>query len=265
MEPITNNPPVIVILGPTASGKSALALNLAERFNGELIAADSRTIYRGMDIGTAKPSSEEQRRVKHHLIDIRTPDQTFSAAEFQRLAQAAIGDITARGKLPIVVGGTGLYIDALIYDFTFRPLGDPEQRRALEQLTIEQLQAKLTEDGIPWPSNDRNPRHLVRALEAGGAGTERSPLRPNTLVIGLSPDKAVLDERIAKRVEQMVAVGFPDEVRQLAAEYGWDAPGLQAPGYKAFRAYIMGEATLDQAKQQFIQNDVQYEIGRAHV
>ncbi len=253
-----NQPFLVVILGQTASGKSALALDLARRFNGEIIAADSRTVYRGMDIGTAKPTAEERAEIPHHLIDIVNPNELFTVADFQKQANVAIADITARGKLPILVGGTGLYIDAVIYNFQLRSPADPKQRQELSSLSVEELQQRLAEQGIALPENRKNPRHLIRTLETGGQTGDRTKLRPNTLVIGLQVTPEELRKKITKRVDTMVENGLVDEVRRLAAQYSWDAPALAAPAYKAFRPYIVGECSLQEAKQQFIHNDMQY-------
>jgi len=258
MESFTNNPPLIVILGQTASGKSALALDLARRFNGEIIAADSRTIYKGMDIGTAKPNPAEQQAIRHHLIDVLTPDKPFSVADFQRLARQAINDIAGRGNLPILVGGTGLYIDAVIYNFSFRAPAQPEERQQLQELAVQELQAMLTQKGLSIPKNQQNSRHLIRALEAGDSTHQRTALRPNTLVIGLNIDPEVLQQKISQRVDAMVEQGLVAEVEMLAKKYGWATPALQAPAYKAFRPYLAGVVSIDQAKQAFVQNDRQY-------
>lgn len=258
MDPATHNPPLIVILGQTASGKSALALDLARRFNGEIIAADSRTVYKGMDIGTAKPSAQDQELVRHHLVDIVRPDEPFTVADFQRLAQDAIADIARRGKVPFLVGGSGLYIDAVIYEFSFRRPADPVERQRLEALSADELRALVDEQGIAFPASDQNPRHLIRALETAGEVPARSQLRPNTLVIGLHASKDVLSEKIRQRVEAMVQHGFADEVAGLAEQYGWDVPALQAPGYKEFRLYLAGQISLEQAKQTFVRSHVQY-------
>lgn len=249
--------PLLVIVGETASGKSALAIELAKKFNGEIIAADSRTVYRGMDIGTAKPSKAEQANIPHHLLDIVSPAEKFSAADFKRLANKAIEDISNRGKLPILAGGTGLYIDAVIFDFQFRPAGSPALREELSKFSVEKLQERLKEQGIPLPENKQNPRHLIRTLETKGELTKRKPLRKDTLVIGLKIDREMLKQRIRQRVDAMVAAGFVDEVRRLGEAYGWDSEALQTPGYKAFRGYITGELSLDQAKEQFITYDLQ--------
>jgi len=258
MESTTDNTPLIVILGPTASGKTALALDLAQRFDGEIIAADSRTVYIGMDIGTAKPTLEEQKLAPHHLIDVVTPDQAFTVAGFQRLARQAIADIASRGKVPILVGGTGLYIDAVIYNFSFRPGGNLAERQQLESLSVDELQALTLQKGLSLPENSQNPRHLIRNLETDGAAPQRSPLRPRTLVLGINPDEETLKVRITARIDAMMKAGFLDEVRRVSSQYGWDAPALAAPGYKALHPFLDGEISLDQAKQQFVQNDWQY-------
>jgi tRNA dimethylallyltransferase len=258
MEPVPNNPPLVVIVGQTASGKSALAMELARRFDGEIIAADSRTIYKGMDIGTAKPTLAERSEVPHHLIDVVAPDEPFTVADFQRLALQALDDIAARSKLPLLVGGSGLYVDAVIYSFGFRSAPNPVARERLQGHTVEELQDMLRDEGILLPTNERNPRHLIRALETAGAPAVREPLRPNTLVLGLELDRGRLRQSIELRVEQMCAAGFVEEVRRLAEQYGWDVPALQAPGYRAFRQYIEGAISLEDAKKLFVQNDMQY-------
>lgn len=248
--------PMIVIVGETASGKSALALELAAQLGGEIICADSRTIYKSMDIGTAKPTAEERARIPHHCLDLVAPDQSFTVADFKVCAERAIDDIVRRGNLPILVGGTGLYIDAVLYDFQFRAPSDPAERARLQTLSVEELQTELAEKGISVPENSRNPRHLVRALETGGVTAGRKPLRAGTLVLGLRLDRDVLAERIKDRARQMVARGLVDEVRMLGERYGWDVPALQAPAYKAFRGYISGDISLEYAQAQFIKNDL---------
>lgn len=248
--------PLLVIVGETASGKSALALQLAQQFGGEIMCADSRTVYRGMDIGTAKPSTEEQAMVPHYGLDLVYPDEHFSAADFKQYVEKTMADIASRGRLPILVGGTGLYVDAVIYDYQFRSPADPQLRLELAELSIDALQQRLLGQGVPLPENDRNPRHLIRAIETAGETAIRSELRPQTLLLGLQVDREVLEQRITERVDTMVTGGFVDEVRTLGHQYGWDAEALQAPGYKAFRAYIEGAISLDAAKQQFVQNDM---------
>jgi tRNA dimethylallyltransferase len=259
MGSITDNAPLVVVLGQTASGKSALGMNLAKKFDGEIIAADSRTVYRGMDIGTAKPTTADRQAIRHHLVDVVRPDQAFTVADFKQQANAAIDDIVSRGKLPIMVGGSGLYIDAVIYNFSFRKSPNSALRSGLQNHSVSQLQELLVREGIELPPNQGNPRHLVRSLESVGEVPRREDLRQNTLVIGLAKEKQELERIITKRVESMVRDGLVHEVQSLAGQYGWDIPALQAPAYKAFRMYLAGgHSTLDQAKSQFVQNDLQY-------
>lgn len=257
MESEPNNPPLVVVVGETASGKTALAIELAKRFDGEIICADSRTVYKELNIGTAKPSIIEQQGIRHHLLDVVTPDEAFSAADFQRLANEAIADIWGRGKLPFLVGGTGLYIDSVLFNYSFADKADPELRERLQKKSIEELQAEITTQGITMPTNSRNARHLIRAIETGGTPLGEQGLRSNTLVIGLRIDREELRAKLQRRVDAMVEDGFVDEVRHVAGQYGWDAPGLLAPGYKAFRQYLEGGLSLEEAKQLFVRNDWQ--------
>ena len=258
MEPQPNQPPLIVIVGETASGKSALAVDLARHFNGEIIAADSRTVYHGLDIGTAKPTARQQQAVPHHLLDIAAPNEQVTAAQYKVLSQKTIQNIAARGKVPFLVGGTGLYIDAVLYDFSFPAKGDAAERQRFQQLGVPELQEELQVRGIPLPANALNPRHLVRQLETGGVPAQPKNLRPNTLVLGLATDRNMLEQRITDRVERMFGNGLTAEVQQLVATYGWGTPALQTIGYQEFRAYLKGQATLDETKTLIIRNTIQY-------
>lgn len=226
--------PLIAVVGPTASGKTALAIELADKFNGEIICADSRTIYKELNIGTAKPTPKEQESVRHHLIDIVSPDQSFSAAKFKIMAKEAIEDITSYEKLPIMVGGTGLYVDAVLFDFNFLPPADEQLRKRLSNMTVEELRQEIIDKSLPMPINDRNPRHLARTIETEGKYGTKSQLRPNTLILGVDPGLEEIKRRITERVDVMIKQGFEKEVKQVSDRYSWDAPGLQAPGYKAF-------------------------------
>lgn len=249
--------PLIVIVGTTASGKSQLALQLAERFNGEIIAADSRTVYKGMDIGTAKPSMAEQARIPHHVLDIVTPDQAFTAADFQRQANEAIRSIQQRNKVAIMVGGTGLYVDSILYGFTFRPV-DAKRRAKLEDLSVAELQQIIQEQELELPVDRQNPRHLIRTIESGGQLGQRQPLRVNTLVVGLQIPMEVLKQHISERVARMFAQGLEREVRNLAKTYSWQSPGLSAIGYREFKLYFEGQQSLEQTQQQITTHTVQY-------
>ena len=249
-------PKLVVIVGETASGKSELAIKLAQKFGGEIICADSRTGYKGLDVGTAKPSAEERRAVRHHLLDVVEPDSKFTAADFKKLAENAIENIASRGKLPIIAGGTGLYMDALVFDYGFEAPADPKQRAWLSEKSVPELQQMLKDKGLPLPFNEQNPRHLMRALETGGAKGEKQKLRPNTLMIGLTVDRETLKRRIERRVDAMLAQGLVREIRQCAGQYGWHAEALKTPACKAFRGYIEGAETLEQSRKKFIKNDL---------
>jgi tRNA dimethylallyltransferase len=221
----TKNSPLIVIVGPTASGKSALALILAQKFGGEIICADSRTVYKGMDIGTAKPSRDEQKLVRHHLLDIREPNERFTAADFQQLANQAIDDISTRGRIPILVGGTGLYIDAVIYNYGFSS-GDVKR-------------------------NSLNPRHLSHDTPVHKEG-----LRSDALVIGINLDKEELRERVTKRVDQMIQDGLLEEVKRLVDQYGITPAAFLTTSYKPFIEHLNGTLSINEAKALFIKNDM---------
>lgn len=218
--------PLLVIVGPTASGKTALAIGLAKQFNGEIICADSRTIYNGMDIGTAKPTVPERQGIPHHLLDVVSPDQPFTVADFQKRAYQAIADIHGRGKLPILVGGSGLYIDAVIYNYQFN--ADTKSRSQV------------------------NTRHAKE-----GSYQKDQTVRDNTLIIGLVVEQDLLRDHIAERVNDMVCHGLIDEVKDLSQKYGWDISAMQAPAYKSFRAYLAGELSLEEASALFVTADTQ--------
>ncbi|MCX6727503.1 MAG: tRNA (adenosine(37)-N6)-dimethylallyltransferase MiaA [Candidatus Saccharibacteria bacterium] len=208
--------PLIVIVGPTASGKTSVAIEIAKKFDGEVICADSRTVYKGMDIGTAKPSISEQEGIRHHLLDIVRPDQQFTVAEFKTLADKAISDIRMRGKLPILVGGSGLYINSVIYDYDFA--------------------------GSDGPRDSQNPRHL-----SADTPKQTPELVPDTVLFGIEVDKDALKTRIKQRVESMVANGLVEETKLLGSTYGWDIAPMQASAYTSFREYIDGSVELVEA------------------
>lgn len=214
---------LLVIVGPTASGKSGLSIELAERLDGELICADSRTVYKGMNIGTAKPSSADRQRVRHHLLDVVEPDENFTVADFKNLAEQAISDIQSRGKLPILVGGSGLYVDAVLYNFAF---------------------------SSGTASRDtQNPRHLSREVPR-----TKNKLRPATLIVGLEVERSLLKTRITERVEDMVGAGFLEEVKMLMSDYE-GTKAMLTPGYKAFSEHVAGHISLEEAKALFVNND----------
>jgi len=243
---------LIAICGPTASGKSELAIQLAEEFNGEIVCADSRTIYRGMDIGTAKPTVEDQRRVPHHLLDIINPDVQLSAGEFKRQAEAAIADIVARGKVPFLVGGSGLYLYGVVYDYQF-PAGPANDLRAeLEVKSLEELVERL-QQGDPELAaaiDLKNRRRVVRALETMGQPRVKQPHLPDSiLLLGLRPKEAILNTNITQRTERMFQIGLVDEARNLAEKYGPNCPALASPGYAEILPYLGGEIDHGQMRE----------------
>jgi tRNA dimethylallyltransferase len=253
--------PLLVIVGPTAVGKTALSLHLAQAFDGEVVSADSRLFYRGMDIGTAKPTPDERARVRHHLIDIAGPDETVGLAEFQDRAYAAIGDIHARRKLPLLVGGTGQYVRAVVEGWRIpRVPPDPALRAQLEAQAgregADKLHARLArlDPDAAQRLDPRNVRRVIRALEVclvtGRPISQQQRKRPppyRVLQIGLTMERAALYARADRRVAAMVTAGLEDEVRRLVeAGYGWDLPAMSGLGYVQFRSYFEGGATLEE-------------------
>lgn len=263
---------VIAIVGPTAVGKTSLSIELAKKFNGEIISGDSMQVYQGLDIGTAKVTPHEMQGVPHHLLDVRTLTENYSAADFQQMGRLAIADITARGKLPIVVGGTGLYIQSLLWDYQ---LGSREELKAhalREQYTqyaqkkgneaLWQLLAK--KDPLAAAKiHFNNQKKVVRALEVfelTGHSIAEPKETPQPLydfyLIGLDTDREVLYDRINQRVDLMVEQGLLTEAEKLAA-----TPTVQAAqgiGYKEFFPYFKGELSLAAAVEQVKQQSRRY-------
>lgn len=252
---MSNVQPLLVIVGETASGKSALALRLAQEFNGEIICADSWTVRREVNIGTAKPTAQEQALVPHHLLDVAGPEKDFTAAVFKRLANEAIQDIASRGKLPIMVGGTGLYIDGVVYNYGFLPAGDRKDREALNQCSIEELLHKVAESGLSNNDVDsRNKRRLIRLIETNGRQPTRQELRENTLIVGLKVNRDDLQQRIVQRVDSMLEAGLETEVRDLVERYGWDCEALKGIGYAQWREYVDDTQSYDETRQKIIKS-----------
>lgn len=268
-EPTPANIPLLVITGPTASGKTALAIALAEAlcarcgWSGvEAVAADSRQIYRLMDIATAKPTLGEQARLPHHLIDFVWPDQEFTLAQYQTAAQATIADIWSRGHLPLLVGGTGLYIRSVVDGLAIPSVApDPALRATLEAEVAERGPAALLRrlevlDPVAAAEIDgRNPRRLIRALEvcivsgrpfSAQRGARPTPYVP--LLLGLNTARDVLYARADARVDAMLADGLVDEALALVARgYSWELPSMSSLGYREIGSYLRGEVSLDDA------------------
>jgi len=246
---------VIAIVGPTASGKSALAMRVAERIGGEIVSADSRQVYRGMDIGTAKPTIEERARIPHHLVDIVDPGERYDVLRYQRDGRAALAGIRARGRVALVVGGTGLYVRALLDGLELASLPhDPEVRARLESEDPATLHERLRamDPNAASRVDPRNRRRLVRYLEvatiAGGPVPRVRGAPLAALRIGLRPPREVLVAAIERRVRDMVAQGVLDEARSLVAR-GIDPrlPSMSAHGYVHWAALLRGEIDLETA------------------
>lgn len=265
---------LIVIIGPTAVGKTELSIHLAKRFRGEIISGDSMQIYKGMDIGTAKIHTEEMEGVPHHLIDIKEPDESFSAAEFQQLVRQKITEITNRGSLPIIVGGTGLYVQSVIYDYQFSETGGDSQLR--EELEAEAAQEgkevlyeklKQIDPEAAASIHPNNVRRVIRALEifytTGKRMSEQQSQQPDellyeTALIGLSMEREMLYNRINQRVDSMMEAGLLEEVKRLWEKGIRSGQAVQAIGYKELFSHLRGEETLEAAIEQLKQNSRNY-------
>lgn len=259
-------PPLIVILGPTAVGKTTLSISLSKKLNGEIVSADSRLFYRGMDIGTAKPSLEEKQNVPHHLIDVADPDETWSLGKFKRQATKIIEDIQQRGRIPFLVGGTGQFIRAITHGWVVPELkADKRMRGVLTRWVEEDIGPEGLYERLRVVDSDAadnilpgNVRRTIRAFEVifntGKKFSElrqREPVPYRVLQIGLNRPREVLDLRIEARVDAMIENGFVDEVRTLLEKgYSRDLPSMTALGYNQLSAYLAGELSLEEAVQE---------------
>ncbi len=257
--------PLVVVAGPTAAGKSQLALDLARRLGGTIVSADSRQVYRRFDIGTAKPTLADRAEVPHEMIDVVEPTETYTVARYQADARAAIARTHAAGRLPLVVGGTGFYIRAVLGHTPVPPVPpDPERRKRLEALPDlhERVRAVDPEAASRLHPNDRF--RLARALEVFEVSGRRlsefkaepAPYRTTYLVVALSRD--LLKQRIDRRVDEMLALGWMDEIERIVTEYGPELGLLQTLGYAELMAVRAGRLTLDQARDLIAQNTWRY-------
>ena len=269
-----NNIDVVAIIGPTASGKTALSIRLAKEIDGEIINGDSMQIYRGLDIGTAKITKEEMEGIPHHLLDIKEPSESFSVAEYQQLVRGKIEEIQSRGKMPIIVGGTGLYVQSVLYDFQFTKQEINEQARdhyykELQQIGPEAMHQKLVQiDPVAAAQiHPNNTRRIIRALEmAQLAGVSRAEEQFNRgdiplykhLIIGMNMEREKLYERINLRVDLMMEAGLLEEVRSLFDAGIRDVQSIKAIGYKELYAYFDGLISLEEAIEQIKQNSRRY-------
>ncbi|MBQ2695041.1 tRNA dimethylallyltransferase [Candidatus Saccharibacteria bacterium] len=210
----------IIILGPTGSGKTGVSIEIAKAIGGEIISADSRAIYKGMDIGTAKPTKKEQSGVPHFGLDLVTPEERFTVADWKAYALKKIAEIKARGKVPIIVGGTGLYIDALIYDYQFKgPTG-----------------------------------HKIGDIEQKSC-SDRTDIKGEYLLIGIKWDTAILRQRLKKRIDQMFTQELYNETKKLVQLYGWGSQAMKSNIYKYAYEYLQGDITLQEAKEKSFYED----------
>ncbi|UCZ51640.1 tRNA (adenosine(37)-N6)-dimethylallyltransferase MiaA [Bacillus shivajii] len=264
---------LIVIVGPTAVGKTATSISLAKAFGGEIISGDSMQVYKQMDIGTAKITKDEMEGIPHHLIDIKEPTESFSVAEFQERAKSLIHKIQQKNKIPFIVGGTGLYVNSVIYDYDFsQSESDPKFRMEMENYADTYggiaLHEKL-KDIDPKSYRDIHPnntRRVIRALEVyhmtGKPVSERNDqqiVSPyDATVIGLTMERDLLYERINKRVDLMIEEGLIDEAKRLYALGVRDCQSVQAIGYKEIYRYLAGKLTKEEAIEELKQNSRRY-------
>ncbi|MFX3674018.1 MAG: tRNA (adenosine(37)-N6)-dimethylallyltransferase MiaA [Paenisporosarcina sp.] len=271
---MTNECDVLAIVGPTASGKTALSIELAKVLNGEIINGDSMQVYRGLDIGTAKITPEEMQNIPHHLLDIKEPTESFSVAEYQSIVRAKIDEIRSKGKLPIIVGGTGMYIQSVLFDFQFtEDRVNDEIRQAyydeLDKVGPEKMHEKLR--GIDPDSanviHPNNTRRVIRALEiAEHSSTQKSAEAQNRgsqpmyrhLIIGLNIDRDLLYERINTRVDMMIDKGLLHEAESLWTKQIRNVQSVQAIGYKELFKFFNGDSSLEEAIFELKQNSRRY-------
>lgn len=263
---------VLCIVGPTAVGKTKMSIELAKQLNGEIISGDSMQIYRGMDIGTAKATMDERQGIPHHLIDEKNPDEPYSVAAFQQTVRAKMEEIKSRGKLPIIVGGTGLYIKSVLYDYEFA--GESESKEIDEakygHLSNEELHAKLAavDEAGAKDIHPNNRKRVIRALEIyETSGVKKSEMIEkqehkmiyDACLIGLTDDRTVLYDRINKRVDMMYETGLVEEVKALFDEGIPDeSQSIRAIGYKELYDYFKGLISLEESKELIKRNSRRY-------
>ena len=260
---------ILIICGATATGKSELGIYGAKKYNGEIVSADSMQIYKKMDIGTAKIMPNEMQNIPHHLIDIVEPNQNYSVAEYKESAEKVISDIVSRNKKPIVVGGTGLYINSLLYEYSFGNKQNPEVRQKYKDLANE-----FGKEYVYDILKDKNPEiaqklhvndivRVIRALELIESGVEmndnvQTPIR-NYKAIAILEDREVLYDRINRRVDKMFDLGLLEEVQSLLSQgVSFDNQSMKAIGYKEFKDYFDGLITIDEVKEKIKQNSRNY-------
>lgn len=252
----TRQKSLVVLTGPTASGKTSLAIKLAEQFGGEIICADSRTIYRGMDIGTAKPTTEERDRVPHWGLDLVDPGERFTVADFKQYAVKKIKEIRSRDKVPFLVGGTGLYIDSVIFDYSFAGGYDEGRRREMEEWSIEKLHDYCYKNNIKLPENSNNKRYVIREIERKSISvkSKNEPIK-NTYVVSITTNKNALRTRIESRIEQIFKDNVVKEATLLSEKYGWDNEAMTGNVYALVSQYKSGDMNYQEMLEKAAVND----------
>lgn len=252
--------PLLVLLGPTASGKTALSLELAKQYNGEIISADSRQVYRFMDIGTDKIPPGKREGIPHHLIDVVNPNERFTVADFKRLAEEKIDDILRRGKLPMLAGGTGLYIEVVTKNFSLPPENQKIRAELFEELNKDGAEAlferlKTVDPETASKISPQNIPYLIRALEiyhitGHPKNDQRNPPRYHCLKVGLNPPRELLFQRILERVDAQIKNGLLEETKNLLAKgYARTLPSMRSLGYSEMSAHLEGEISLEEAAE----------------
>lgn len=265
---------VVAIVGPTASGKTALSIKMAKAFDGEIINGDSMQVYKGLDIGTAKIREEEMEGIPHHLLSFKEPTESFSVAEYQRLVREKIKEIQSRKKLPIIVGGTGLYIQAVLYDFQFTEEKVDEEARKKYYEELAKIGPKAMHEKLAaldpetakqiHPNNTRRVIRALELIELHGISKQSEELNRghvplyNHFIIGMNIDREELYKRINERVDIMMEQGLLDEVRSLWERNIRDVQAVKAIGYKELYEYLDGLISLDEAVEQIKQNSRRY-------
>lgn len=250
------NKHTVFIVGTTASGKTSAAIQLAKKVHGEIVCADSQTLRKHLDIGTAKPSLVEQDGISHHMLDVIEPYERYNVARFKADALEIIKEIRNRNNVPIIVGGTGLYIDALFYNYDFSK--DVTLRSNLEKLSVEELQQIIMKHGYEMPQNRNNPRHLIGVVARANDNPKNTQPIPGAVIYGLKRPDNILKQRIDERIESMFDQGIEDEVKRIIDQFGPIPVSLDAIGYPIVYKYLEHKLTLEETKSTWKTADWRY-------
>ncbi len=249
---------LVVIVGETVSGKSNLAFKLARKINGEIICADSTTVRKNLNIGTAKPTTEEREKIKHHLIDLIEPTEHFTVVDFQKLAIQTIDDVSLKNKVPILVGGSGLYINSVIYNYNFDNNYNEVFHKKLIGSSLETLQKLAIQRKLDITKIDfLNSRRLITFIENNGNFSNKSSLLPNTIVIGIKINREELIKRVIKRIDKMLSDGLEKEVKYLKFCLGDDFNKINIIGYKEWQEYLVSKENIKTVRSKIISHTLQ--------